>query len=142
MYRCGVFGIEAVNFEPSDVVRDVKATAKTDGELLLFSAHALESCAMTHPRLKQQILRYQLEQSSRFSAASEQTREPHAEIAEQPGASAVWPRRTSMRLVGSIDHATMETRLAQLELVQTEMLGLLQQQSQDIQTLLRLSTNA
>lgn len=139
----GIFGIEAL-FEPNDGIRDIMATAKTDGELLLFSARALEECAVTHPRLKRQILHYQAQRSLQISVASEQTQEPHAGVAEQPGAndgaSVLRSHRTLIGLADSIDHATIETRLEQLELVQAEMFGMLQKQSQDIQTLLRLSS--
>ena len=55
--------------------------------------------------------------------------------------STMSPGRIAMPPVDTFDGASMETRLARLESVQEEMLGMLHRQSQDIHALLKLSTH-
>ena len=151
----GMFGIEALNFERDhDVIREVTATAKTDGELMLLSVGALEECATRYPRLKGQILSYQAQLTHQFLKGSEQDDSQDAGVRGEPAAddsehapamsvtvSTMSPGRTAMPPVDTLGGATMETRLARLESVQEEMLGMLHRQSQDIHALLKLSTH-
>ena len=150
----GIFGIEALNFERDhDVVREVTATAKTDGELMLLSVDALEECATRYPRLKRQILNYQTQLTHQLFKGSEQKNsqdagvrgEPTADDSEQldtsATASTMSPGKNAIQLLDTLDGAAMETRLARLESMQEKMLGMLHQQSQDIQALLKFSTH-
>ena len=47
-----------MDFVPEDAIRTRRATAMTDGQLMLLSADGIEKLARDHPNLKEEVMKY------------------------------------------------------------------------------------
>ena len=53
-----LFGVNSLDFVPEDAIRTRRATAMTDGQLMLLSADGIENLARDHPNLKEEVMKY------------------------------------------------------------------------------------
>ena len=64
-----IFGLNALDFDDADVVRDLRATATTDGELWLLPADAVQAVHEQHPDagLREKVLQFRAKRGEEFA---------------------------------------------------------------------------
>ena len=134
----GFFGINALDFQPEDVIRTLKATALTDGELMLLSADDVEAVAKDYPQIKRLVLEYIAKRHDELGTTGVNVpTTPRADSAADGSAGDSGDGGDDAVL--SSKHVA--ARLIQLEDGQTEMKAMLKQQSEQLKTLIELSTH-
>eukprot|EP01046_Picozoa_sp_COSAG06_P012136 COSAG06_NODE_703_length_12909_cov_33.909758_2_plen_147_part_00 len=131
----GFFGINALDFQPADVIRTLKATALTDGELMLLSADAVEDVAKDYPEIKLLVLKYIAKRHDELGTTGPAT--PRVDSAADGSAGDSGDGGDDAVLSSE----KVVARLIQLEDGQAEMKRMLKQQSEQLKTLIELSTH-
>ena len=134
----GFFGVNALDFKPDDVIRTLKATALTDGELMLLSADAVEAVAKEYPEIKPLVLKYIAQRREELGTTGDAApATPRADSAADDSAGGSGDGGDDAVLSSK----KVAARLIQLEDGQTEMKAMLRQQSEQLKTLIELSTH-